>query len=313
MTKMSDKPPKLEGLKLPTLQSVIKGIFADHVSWIYEPSSLLILMISYYSHKFFYDRMDDFGIDRRWAFAIPCWIIGVFVWWLLALFFLALDNVTGEKGKIYKQRTTISTGRMIPIVIRNHLIHIALLPFVSNAIFDLFGTLPKKPEDETVLNVLLSCMICGLMFELTFFTGHYLEHVFPKAYRKFHLLHHTTKADTAISGYYMTVVDYFGEGPLPMMMQLIPVAYFNLSPVAVIHGCLLNIVLAITVHSGWKVPGFDHPGAHWLHHNHVAKGGEGINYATHFNLMDIIWNTKSDAHLEVEKQLKAKEATAKAK
>ena len=32
------------------------------------------------------------------------------------------------------------------------------------------------------------------------------------------------------------VVDYFGEGPLPMMMQLIPVAYFNLSPVAVIHG-----------------------------------------------------------------------------
>ena len=43
--------------------------------------------------------------------------------------------------------------------------------------------------------------------------------------------------------------------------------------------CLLNIVLAITVHSGWKVPGFDHPGMHWLHHNHVAKGGEGINYA----------------------------------
>ena len=29
--------------------------------------------------------------------------------------------------------------------------------------------------------------------------------------------------------------------------------------------------------------------------------------------MDIIWNTKSDAHLEVEKQLKAKEASAKAK
>ena len=58
------------------------------------------------------------------------------------------------------------------------------------------------------------------MFELAFFTGHYLgedmfsinailtfiraEHVLPSCYRKFHLLHHTTKADTAVSGYYMT-------------------------------------------------------------------------------------------------------------
>ena len=32
------------------------------------------------------------------------------------------------------------------------------------------------------------------------------------------------------------MVDYFGEGPIPMLMQLIPVAYFNLSAVAVIHG-----------------------------------------------------------------------------
>ena len=128
----------------------------------------------------------------------------------------------------------------------------------------------------------MSCFICGLMFELTFFAGHYLgtkleilvqiigfflwlkvsqlwpkEHVFPNAYRKFHLLHHTTKADTAISGYYMTgyysclnnwkkrklVVDYFGEGPIPMLMQLIPVAYFNLSAVAVIHGVSLKFMV----------------------------------------------------------------------
>jgi len=257
--------------------------------------------------------MDVYGLDRRWAFAVPCWIIGIFVWWTLAIFFLALDHITGERGKLYKKRTTVSTSRMIPIVLRNHLIHLIVCPLVSNLIFDAFGTLPKKPEDETILNVLLSCFVCGLMFELTFFTGHYLEHVLPSWYRKFHLLHHTTKADTAISGYYMTVFDYFGEGPVPMMMQLIPVAYFNLSPVAVIHGCLLNIVLAITVHSGWKVPGFDHPGMHWLHHNHVAKGGEGINYATHFNLMDILWNTKSFSYLEIEKKLNDEEAAKKRK
>ena len=54
------------------------------------------------------------------------------------------------------------------------------------------------------MNIFASCIVCGLMFEIAFFFGHYLEHVLPTAYRKYHLLHHTTKADTAISGYYMT-------------------------------------------------------------------------------------------------------------
>jgi hypothetical protein len=34
----------------------------------------------------------------------------------------------------------------------------------------------------------------------------------------------------------MTVPDYFGEGPIPMMMQLIPTLAFGLSSTAVIHG-----------------------------------------------------------------------------
>jgi len=304
---MSEKPPHLEGLKLPGPRSIFKGIFSDHISWIYEPASLLVLMASYYSHKYFYDHMQYYGIDRRWAFAIPCWIIGVFVWWILALFFLALDHFTGERGKLYKKRTTISTWRIIPVVLRNHCVHLIFVPLIGNLIFDFFGTLPKAPEDETIVNILMSCIVCGLAFEVVFFSGHYLEHVFPKMYRKFHLLHHTTKADTAISGYYMTVFDYMFEGPVPMLAQLIPVAYFNLSSVAVIHGCLLNIIYAITAHAGWKIPGVDHPGMHWLHHNHVAKGGEGINYATHFNMMDIFWNTKSYAYLEIEKRLNLEE------
>ena len=75
---------------------------------------------------------------------------------------------------------------------------------MSNAIFAAFGTEPKSPYEETPMNIFASCIVCGLMFEIAFFFGHYLEHVLPTAYRKYHLLHHTTKADTAISGYYMT-------------------------------------------------------------------------------------------------------------
>jgi len=70
---------------------------------------------------------------------------------------------------------------------------------------------------------------------------------------------------------------------------------------------MLNIVYAVTVHSGWEIPGFSHPGMHWLHHNLIAKGGNGINYATHFDMMDIVWNTKSYAYDERLRELNKKQ------
>merc|ERR1712176_1320756 len=111
---------------------------------------------------------------------------------------------------------------MLPVLIRNQVLHVLICPVVTVQLFKYFNFTPKVPEEETVVNILVSCFFCGLMFELAFFTAHYLEHVFPKFYRSCHYLHHTTKADVALSGYYMTVIDYFGEGPIPMMMQLIP-------------------------------------------------------------------------------------------
>jgi len=118
--------PKLEGLKLPGIRSIFEGIFADHITWIYEPSSILMMIASYYSHKFVYDRKDDYGLDSKWAFNVSCWMINVLIWWVLAIIFLVLDYVTGEKGKQYKQRTTISVRRMIPVVLRNHFLHLTI-------------------------------------------------------------------------------------------------------------------------------------------------------------------------------------------
>jgi len=308
MSKTKQKElPKLEGLKMPDSKSVFRGIFANHLQWIYEPASILMLFVSFYSHKYFYDNREHFHLDERWAFSVACWVPGIVGFWVAGVAFLLLDTITNEKGKLYKQRTTISIWRMLPILIRNHFLHLLICPILTVKLYEHFDIIPRAPSEETVVNVLVSCIFCGFAFEVAFFFCHYLEHVFPKMYAKFHLLHHTTKADVALSGYYMTVVDYFGEGPIPMMMQLVPTIAFGLSSTAVIHGIYLNIFYATTAHSGWKLPGINHPGMHWLHHNHITKIGEARNYATHFDMMDIIWNTKSYEYLEIERRINAEE------
>ena len=71
------KLPKLEGLKWPTKESVWKGLTANHFAWIYEPVSILLLAVSFYSHKYFYDNREAFGISQKWAFSIACWVPGI--------------------------------------------------------------------------------------------------------------------------------------------------------------------------------------------------------------------------------------------
>ena len=93
MSKKSELP-KLEGFKLPDLKSLKNGIFANHLTWIYEPASLLMLMISYYSYKFFYDNREWLNLDERWAFAIACHVPGVVFFWIAGFGFLLLDTIT---------------------------------------------------------------------------------------------------------------------------------------------------------------------------------------------------------------------------
>lgn len=250
-------------------------------------------------------------MSEKWAFSIACWVPGLIGFWVFGFAFLALDYITKEEGKLYKKRTTVPVRKMLPVLLRNHFVHLAVCPLLTVKLFDWAKMEPRAPEEETFVNVFISCVLCGLAFEVTFFFSHYLEHMFPSLYRNCHLLHHTTKADIALSGYYMTLIDYFGEGPIPMLAQLLPTIFFASSSTAVIHGIYLNILYATTVHSGWRVPGVSHPGMHWLHHNHITKVGEAINYATHFDLMDLVWNTKSYKYLEVEQRLNEERARIK--
>jgi sterol desaturase/sphingolipid hydroxylase (fatty acid hydroxylase superfamily) len=148
-----------------------------------------------------------------------------------------------------------------------------------------------KVSDDSLIWMLWSYFINGFVYEVVFWVGHYLEHLSPDLYRKFHMLHHTTKADIALSGfytiynevrinfltfcfkcqgYYMTFVDYCFEGLIPFYCCLLVTAWFHLSTVALAATIMLNSVYASTVHSGWNIPGFPDPGDHWLHHTKVT-------------------------------------------
>lgn len=179
------------------------------------------------------------------------------------------------------------------VVLKNHILTLLLAPPLVYMIYkNCAAQPPLRTQEETFGWVAFSMFVLGGVFEVVFWLGHYMEHLSPFLYRHFHLLHHTTKADTSISGYYMTFLDYCLEGPVPMLAcTVVAAAIFNLSPTALLHQVMLNVVYAATVHSGWSIPGFPDPADHWLHHTKVAPGGQGINYGTHFNLMDELMGT----------------------
>jgi hypothetical protein len=72
-----------------------------------------------------------------------------------------------------KQRTTVPVRKMIPVVLRNHFVGLAVCPLLTVKLFDWANIEPRAPEDETFVNIFISCVLCGLAFEVTFFFGHY--------------------------------------------------------------------------------------------------------------------------------------------
>lgn len=165
-------------------------------------------------------------------------------------------------------------------------------PAFTYAFFKYVSPYPPLPtSQDSVLWFFWSYFVNSFFYEILFYWGHYFEHLVPAWYRDYHLLHHTTKADYGLSGFYMTFVDYIFEGLLPMCFAVVISAFMGLSSVSVMTTVMLAKVYAITVHSGWQVPGFPDPGNHWLHHTKVAPRGQGINYGTQFLLWDPLMNT----------------------
>ncbi len=134
---------------------------------------------------------------------------------------MIIDNVTKQEGKEFVQRTNIKTEKIVAVVAKNHFLTVV---YAQNEIIEkperkyflelqitfcpliylgykLSPYEPLKVSEDTPFWFLWSYFLDGFIFEVIFYLGHYLEHLSPDLYRKYHLLHHTSKADMAFSGY----------------------------------------------------------------------------------------------------------------
>lgn len=276
--------------RLPSPRTFAKAIFwSDHYSWMWKPSSVIFILLSYLVVRYCQVHYYEWNYAMAFGMVLP----PIVVYWALGTTFYVLDKVSGQEGKEFKTRTTVPIMKILAIVARNHMLTLVVAPFV---IFNTYAMLSPSGKmldtaQDGIVWFLWSYFIDGMIYEAVFWSGHYLEHLSPKLYRDFHLLHHTTKSDLAFSGWYMTVMDYCLEGMIPMYCCLLATTKFQLSSVAMFTTCTMNFAYAATIHSGWAIPGFPDPGDHWLHHSKVAPRGQGINYGTHFVLMDAAMET----------------------
>ena len=280
--------------RLPSLQLVTKTIFLnDHYSWIWQPSTVAIAIMS----VLFLGVIEQY-VSPEFVLPVALWLPNVILYWCLALGFLLLDTLSNEKGKLFKSRTVVPVVKIMKVVMRNHVFTLLLGPPAVYVTFQLFGNgKSTSTREETFTWLIWSIFVHGFIFEIIFWVCHYLEHLSPKLYKDYHLLHHTTKADLAFSGYYMTWIDYCGEALLPLYGCALATAIFGLSPTALLQCVTMHFSQAVVLHSGWNVPGYPHPGEHWLHHTKVAPKGQGINYGTAFNLLDDMMTTKESFDL----------------
>lgn len=288
--------------KLPDLSIICKAIFmSDHYTWMWQPSSLLFILLSHTILKYTEERYSS-PAALPVAMIMPC----IVLYWTLGTMFYVADLLTGQEGKDFKTRTTVPMEKILAVVAKNHVLTTLTFPLMIYIGYNWLSPYPAlKVSEDSVLWFIWSYFLDGFIFEVIFWSGHYLEHLFPELYRDYHLLHHTTKSDVAFSGYYMTFVDYCLEGLFPMYICLLISAWFQLSTVAVAATIMLNYAYAPIVHSGWTLPGFPDPGDHWLHHTKVAPRGQGINYGTHFNLMDDAMETHE--HFDIRYRSKKKQ------
>jgi sterol desaturase/sphingolipid hydroxylase (fatty acid hydroxylase superfamily) len=245
--------------KIPSVSSIGQGVFlTDHYTWMWRPSSLFLVGLCYLIVKYTETHYGDDGLPV--ALILP----SILLYWIFGLGFIALDFFTNQKGKTFVTRTSVPLKKMIPIVAKNHFLAMIVFPPLAWIGYHILSPFPAlKLSDDSLIWIIWSYFINGLVFEVVFWVGHYLEHLSPDLYRKFHLLHHTTKADIALSGYYMTFVDYCFEGLIPFYACLLVTARLQLSTVALASKIMLNTVYATTAHSGWSIPGFPDPGDHW--------------------------------------------------
>jgi len=136
-------------------------------------------------------------------------------------------------------------------------------------------------------------LVFFLPYDFIFFTGHYFLHN-PTLHR-FHRLHHSTYADSAVSGHYMHWIDWWLESILPGLVgSLILCYWFGAPGSAFVNFTFIGGFNTAVVHSGWEFDYLPSPWDHYAHHKKLNR-----NYAIGpSDLLNGSWEGSTEVKLE---------------
>lgn len=119
-----------------------------------------------------------------------------------------------------------------------------------------------------------------VLYDIILYFGHRALHT--KYLYSFHKKHHSIYADTAISGYYMSVLDFILEVIAPFFLTQYLLG--NDKTIIIMYSIIGQINTALS-HGGYKLPLFPYYDGHYIHHI-KQKNKYGILF------MDYIFDTK---------------------
>eukprot|EP01126_Amoeba_proteus_P041174 TRINITY_DN4417_c0_g1_i2.p1 TRINITY_DN4417_c0_g1~~TRINITY_DN4417_c0_g1_i2.p1 ORF type:complete len:266 (+),score=21.68 TRINITY_DN4417_c0_g1_i2:213-1010(+) len=237
------------------------------------------------------------------SLVVGCWQV---ILWVTTSFYWYLDTHPEFATRYAFRKLPVPTGHIEPrwtmqiqVALRNMIIALVVIFIVANYLdqpplkrtkemADTYYPLRMgrhpfiRSSDESLLRTGCWFFIYIFVSDIFFYFGHLLMHRWKDSFlHRAHALHHSSKALSAISGYYMTVLDFFMEH-MPIFL-----AFFFFSecgPAWSVTICIGTFNL-LTTHSGWDHPNLPDPIPHYLHHK--------LYYRNFGILFDEVFGTRS--------------------
>jgi len=228
------------------------------------------------SSWYYYDIFAKYILNNKFHF----FLFMQSIYWSIGLSYLYMDTrpaifLKYSNSKNHTNKPKIKV--LLPVIIPNHII--------SGLSYILYSSLTSRglllTECPSIMHLSINSLLFFGLFDIIFYIGHRTIHQ-PYFYSYIHKLHHTTYANTAISGYYMGKIDYILEFMVPVYLSI----YIINANVLVFFVCtVIASINGLISHSGYNLPGIPYSKAHLYHHLEFNN-----NYGTIF--MDSLFCTK---------------------
>jgi len=264
---------------------------------------IILVIVLHYSYLYLFPKeLDSSPFVTCLAFTLCCWQM---VLWTSCALFYWLDTHPLAARKLGFKRLPTPPGHIEPVwraqmmvALRNMLLAILLTAFIGNILnqsngrFSYQGStdsssllslvrrgqkLFQRADDENLFRTVTWFFLYVSIADILFYSGHLLMHRWKNSWlHHTHALHHSSSGLCAISGYYMTTVDFLVEHfPLFVAYYL----FIECGPAWSVGICVGTLNL-LTTHSGWDHPWFPDPLPHYLHHRKQKKNfGIFLDYA----------------------------------